>query len=94
MRMINTKHVFIVSAALYAISLTQNCFYLDFKNPKELAPGYLLLLAGWMGFFYGCYVWLANPLLFVAWLFIVKKIHIFIDFVINFIFLYAKFSFL
>jgi len=73
MRMINTKHVLIASAALYVISLTQDCFYLDFKNPKELAPGYLLLLAGWMGFFYGCYVWLANPLLFVAWLFMVKK---------------------
>ena len=57
-----------VSLALYAISLTQDGFYISGPNPEAWSPGFALLLVGWLALFDGVVAWLANPALFASWL--------------------------
>jgi hypothetical protein len=58
----------LASVSLFAISLTQDCFYIDRTDRDAYALGLGLLLIGWLGVLVGVFAWLANPLLMVVWL--------------------------
>ena len=42
--------------------------------PSLRSGGWAELLGGWMGMLYGYYAWLANPLLFTAWMFAAHQV--------------------
>jgi hypothetical protein len=58
----------LASVILFAISLTQDCFYIDREDRDAYALGLGLLLIGWLGVLVGVFAWLANPLLMIAWI--------------------------
>lgn len=55
----------ILSVCLYAASLANICYYTGAEAPS--APGWGLLLIGWVAVLGGMIAWLANPLLLVGW---------------------------
>lgn len=57
-----------LSVLLFVISLALDGFYLETKDPRAWSPCIWLLLFGWMGLFAGMVAWLANPVLFFAWI--------------------------
>jgi hypothetical protein len=57
-----------LSMALFAVCLAKDGYYIAGPNPRAWAPAWGLLLAGWLGVFYGTFAWVANPALFFAWL--------------------------
>ena len=63
------KIITLLSVIIFAVSLTQNCFYTEVHIPKPPPPGWYLLLIGLIGVFAGYFEWLANPLLLAAWVF-------------------------
>ena len=56
------------SLGLYVVSLFLDGFYISGPNPEAWAPGFALLLVGWLALFDGVVAWLANPVLFASWL--------------------------
>jgi hypothetical protein len=64
-----------LSVALFAVSLTQDAYYISGDDPRAWAPAWSLLLMGWMGVFYGVFAWLGNPLLIAGWLGFAFKSH-------------------
>lgn len=70
MKLIIYKHIaIVVSIGLYALSLTQDAYYIAGDDPKAWASGWVLLLLGWIGAigFDAGLAWFANPLLFISW---------------------------
>jgi len=62
-----------ISIALFLISLTQSCFSIDADSSGSTGIVYLLVGAA---FFYtspAALVWLANPLLLFAWIYLFSK---------------------
>jgi len=61
----------IVSMALFVLSLTQKCFC----TTNQCGDSIMVLLVGWMGLTTGgaAITWLANPFLWVSWIFIKKN---------------------
>ncbi len=57
-----------LSAVFYLLALCLDGFYIEGDNPRAWAPGIGLLTAGWFTVFDGVLAWLANPLLFMAWI--------------------------
>jgi hypothetical protein len=77
------------------ISLTLEPYYVDKVNYDAWSNSFVLLLIGWIGMIMGggaAISWLANPFIFLSWLFIFKKIKVSVFFsIISFI---LAFSFL
>jgi len=73
LRVINSKYVLCVSWLIYVLSLTQECFSQNPSN-SDTSIGWGLLILGWIGIFYHCYVWIANPFLFLSWYCLVKNL--------------------
>jgi len=70
-RMLICSLVVSVSVGLFAFSLSQPCFYVG--NTSWWGVGYWILIFGWVGFMDGKLAWLANPALFLAWIFIFSR---------------------
>ena len=70
------KKIFvIISIFIFLISLTQKAFYVDNEFENSISSIFCLLM-GWLGmagFGASCFVWLANPLLFISWGLILKN---------------------
>ena len=63
------KIITVVSIIVFAVSLTQNGYYISGENPKAWSPAFYSLLLGPIGLFAGIFEWLANPVLAAAWVF-------------------------
>jgi len=63
------KMITLLSVFVFAASLTQNAYYIAGENPKAWSPAFYSLLLGPIGLFAGIFEWLANPVLFAAWVF-------------------------
>ena len=63
------KIITLLGVIVFAASLTQNCYNIEAHNPELSSPGLYLLLIGPIGVMYGIFEWLANPVLFAAWVF-------------------------
>jgi len=61
------KIIALLSVIVFAASLTQKCFDSEGQDPKTSLPGSYCLLLGAIGLFDGIFEWLANPVLFYAW---------------------------
>lgn len=71
--LIRFPKIFVLLAiGLFALSLTQDCYYTN-ENIRSGLEGWELLLIGWLGIFYGYFTWLANPVLLICWIAVVKK---------------------
>ncbi len=57
-----------LSVAFFAACLFAGGYTTAIKPVDGGAVGWVLLLTGWMGVFYGYYAWLANPVLLLVWL--------------------------
>jgi hypothetical protein len=68
---IDNKRIVVVSFIIYLLSLTQKC-YVQYPSNNDTSVGWALLVLGWIGLDYHCYVWLANPFLFVSWWFMFR----------------------
>ncbi|MCA8277417.1 hypothetical protein LGN17_33560 [Burkholderia sp. AU30280] len=62
-----------ISVALYLVAMFTAPFRTGAPDPHPWADGWQVLLTGWMGVLGGIYAWLANPLVFAAWLLTVKR---------------------
>lgn len=69
------KYLLIFSLLLYLISLTQDTYSVNNEYVPGNSPGFLLVLTGWLGVFFGgadlC--WLANPFIVFSWIFAFSK---------------------
>lgn len=70
-RVIMSSVLLLCSVVLFLLSLLFDCVYLEGEKP--LTPGWSLLMTGWLGIIYGYITWLANPLVFVGWIVLLKK---------------------
>nr|WP_144020746.1 hypothetical protein [Burkholderia sp. AU33423] len=62
-----------ISVALYLVAMFTAPFRTGAPAPHPWADGWQVLLTGWMGVLVGIYAWLANPLVFAAWLLTAKR---------------------
>ncbi|MDP9076933.1 MAG: hypothetical protein M3O71_05880 [Bacteroidota bacterium] len=69
-----TKVIMLISIALFLIALSQPCFDTE-KEAGGDGEGFALLLSGFFGFFSSTtgLTWLANPALWLSWIFVAKK---------------------
>ena len=85
-----TRILFIFSLSLYIFSLTQESYYVDKIDYSSWSNSLVLLLIGWIGLIMGggaAISWLANPFIFLSWIFFFKNIRFSIFFsTISFIF--------
>ena len=85
-----TRILFIFSLILYIFSLTQESYYVDKIDYSSWSNSLVLLLIGWIGLIMGggaAISWLANPFIFLSWIFFFKNIRFSIFFsTISFIF--------
>lgn len=58
---------FVVSALLFVVCLALPAYTVAGPGRPQVVFGFLELLIGWLGIFYGIPEWLADPLLLVAW---------------------------
>jgi len=60
------RYALLLSIALFLLSLTQNCYC---TASGECDSGFSLPFFGWAGMYFGgtMFIWLANPVLFLAW---------------------------
>ncbi len=67
--------VFSLSITLFLISLTQPAYYIDRTDYDAWANSFYLLIFGWSGLLAGgaTIAWLANPLIFLSWIFFFIK---------------------
>ncbi|WP_156777999.1 DUF2189 domain-containing protein [Chlorobium ferrooxidans] len=70
-RVIMSSVLLLCSVILFLLSLLFDCVYLEGEKP--LTPGWSLLMTGWLGIIYGYISWLANPIVFVGWIVLLKK---------------------
>ncbi len=65
------KVALITSTFLFVCSLTQKCYC----TTNQCGDSIMAVLVGWMGFFFGgaALTWLANPVLWVSWIFIKRN---------------------
>jgi len=63
------RTITLLSIIVFITSLTQNAYYVAGENPKASSPALYMLFLGPIGLFYGIFEWLANPVLFAAWVF-------------------------
>jgi hypothetical protein len=59
-----------ISVGVFVVALFNDGFYLDLDEPRAWAPGWAELLFGWMS---ASLAWLANPCLFIAWVFALRR---------------------
>jgi hypothetical protein len=59
--------LFALSCVLFAVCLFNDGYFVESGGAKTTAPGFLLLLIGWISLSQGVVAWLANPLLLVGW---------------------------
>jgi len=65
----------LLSIGIFGFSLAGNGYSVgDPANPQSWAGCFVLLLIGWLGLFEGILAWLANPVLFTAWVFSLTKL--------------------
>ena len=57
-----------ISVLFYLVAMFTAPFRTGAPAPHPWADGWQVLLTGWMGVLVGIYAWLANPLVFAAWL--------------------------
>lgn len=57
----------VLSLFLYTASLPNICYYTGTEYPDASAPGWGLLMIGWLAVLGGMIAWLANPLLLAGW---------------------------
>ncbi len=85
-----TRILFIFSIVLFIFSLTQESYYVDKIDYGSWSNSFVLLLIGWIGLIMGggaAISWLANPFIFLSWVFFFKNIRFSIFFsTISFIF--------
>ncbi|WP_174975685.1 hypothetical protein [Burkholderia contaminans] len=62
-----------ISVLLYLVAMFTAPFRTGAPAPHPWADGWQVLLMGWMGVLVGIYAWLANPLVFAAWLLTAKR---------------------
>ncbi|WP_152601679.1 hypothetical protein [Burkholderia paludis] len=62
-----------ISVALYLVAMFAVPFRTGAPDPHPWAAGWQVLLTGWMGVLGGIYAWLANPLVFGAWLLTARR---------------------
>ncbi|MBN3746967.1 hypothetical protein G3N96_16220 [Burkholderia sp. Se-20373] len=62
-----------ISVLFYLVAMFTAPFRTGAPAPHPWADGWQVLLTGWMGVLAGIYAWLANPLVFAAWLLTVKR---------------------
>jgi hypothetical protein len=67
-RFLHRNLLYGLSVTLFALSLANDGYYLDRPDPRAWAPGWGLLLVGWIGVFSGTIAWLANPAMLTAWI--------------------------
>jgi hypothetical protein len=70
------KITLILSIGLYLISLTQKSYCTVVGGTCEYFTGLLNLIFGWFGIFklhFPAFPWLANPILFISWIFFKKN---------------------
>lgn len=67
------KFTVAISFILLAISLTKNAYYIEGMRESVGSFGLIAFLLGWMDFSGPLLVWLANPLLFLSWVFLFSK---------------------
>ena len=92
------KITLIISILLYIVALTQESYYVNKINSDDWSNSFILLLVGWIGMIMGggaAICWLANPLIFLSWLLIFRKIKIaivssIISFILSFLFLFSE----
>ncbi len=64
----------LASIAIFGVSLAGDGFYIDrLDDPRAWAPGWVELLLGWILVFGGVIAWLANPLLFLGWILLIRR---------------------
>ncbi len=74
MRKLDKDQFFILSIVSFVASLFFEAFDTSASNFKT---GLECLVLGWLGMIYGVgFEWVANPLLFLAWIFWVKKLRV------------------
>lgn len=64
------------SMLFYLVAMFTAPFRVGAPDPHPWADGWQVLLTGWMGVFFGIFAWLANPLVFGAWLLTVKRLRV------------------
>ncbi|WP_175239053.1 MULTISPECIES: hypothetical protein [Burkholderia cepacia complex] len=62
-----------ISVLFYLVAMFTAPFRTGAPAPHPWADGWQVLLTGWMGVLVGIYAWLANPLVFAAWLLTAKR---------------------
>lgn len=63
-----------ISVLFFLVAMATAPFRTGAPDPHPWADGWQVLLTGWMGVFFGIYAWLANPLVFAAWLLMTKRL--------------------
>jgi hypothetical protein len=63
----------LTSIVLFLVSLSQPAMHLDGAKSGDRWECLLLLCIGWIGLFGGVFAWLANPALWLAWIFILAR---------------------
>ncbi|NTZ84181.1 hypothetical protein FCJ61_14525 [Burkholderia metallica] len=71
-----TTGLLVASMLLYLVAMFTTPFRTGAPNPHPWADGWEVLLTGWTGVLVGIYAWLANPLVFGAWLLTVKRLRV------------------
>ncbi|MBY8608269.1 MAG: hypothetical protein IOC39_27040 [Burkholderia sp.] len=64
------------SMLFYLVAMFTAPFRTGAPDPHPWADGWQVLLTGWMGVLGGIPAWLANPLVFGAWLMAVKRLRV------------------
>ncbi|KAG8149094.1 hypothetical protein BFF94_034255 [Burkholderia catarinensis] len=68
-----TSVLLAISVVLYLIAMFTTPFRTGTPDPHPWSDGWEVLLTGWLGVLVGITAWLANPLVFAAWLLTAKR---------------------
>ena len=83
-----TRILFYLFNRFIYISSTQESYYVDKIDYGSWSNSFVLLLIGWIGLIMGggaAISWLANPFIFLSWVFFFKNIRFSIFFWYNFV---------
>jgi hypothetical protein len=67
-RILQRYGLILPSIALFAVCLANDGYYIDGPDPRAWASAWGLLFFGWVGVLSGTVAWLANPVMFLAWI--------------------------
>lgn len=67
------RFALIASVVVFVVCLQNDGYYIEGPQPRAWADAWALLLLGWIGIGSGTIAWLANPALFLAWVFSLNK---------------------